>query len=445
MGALFQKRLRVKGASEATTSRVVIIGGGFAGLTAAKELAGVPGVEVLLIDQRNHHLFQPLLYQVATAALNPSNIAVPIRAQFTEAANVTVVLDEVLQVNLEERWIQGRSGRIDYDYLILACGAQHSYFGNHHWEEYAPGLKTIEQALEIRRRILDAFERAETEGDEAHRRSLLTFVVVGAGPTGVELAGAIAEISRTVLLRDFRRIDPASARVLLVEAGPQVLPAFPAELGLRVERDLEELGVEVRTSCKVEEIDEAGVLIGGERLEASNVFWAAGVQAAALGVSLGVPLDRAGRVRVSGDLSVPGHPESFAVGDFAHFVQEGQGPVPGVAPAAIQMGRAAARNVLASIRGEERAAFSYRDKGSMATVGKSRAVAAIGRLRLRGRLAWFAWLFVHLLALIGFRNRASVVAEWIWSYVFAKRGARLITSGRWQLHDPDRPPEALIG
>ena len=418
---------------------VVVVGGGFAGLTAARELAGVPGLQVILIDQRNHHLFQPLLYQVATAGLNPSNIAVPIRAQFSRDENVAVHLGRIEAVDLPRKTLCTAEVELSFDYLILAPGAQHSYFGKPEWEEHAPGLKTIEQATEIRRRILSAFEHAENEPDPERQRAHLTFVVVGAGPTGVELAGAIAEISRTVLQRDFRRIDPASARVLLVEAGPRVLSSFSPELSQRVVRDLRELGVEVRTDCKVEHIDAHGVHLGGEALAARSVFWAAGVQASSLGATLGVELDRAGRVKVQPDLSIAGNPDVFAVGDFAHF-EQGEGRlVPGVAQAAIQMGRAAARNVLASIRGQARSPFVYRDKGSMATVGKSRAIAEIRGLKLEGRIAWFSWLFIHVMALIGFRNRASVVAEWVWNYLFSKRGARLITTTRWRLHDPTGP------
>lgn len=411
---------------------VVVVGGGFGGLAAARELARHRGVRITLIDQRNHHLFQPLLYQVATAALNPSNIAVPIRAQFTGQENVSVHLGEVEEVRLEERKVRAGGVEVPYDYLVLAPGARHSYFGRPDWEEHAPGLKTLEQATEIRRRILGAFERAENEFDPERQRSLLTFVVVGAGPTGVELAGAIAEISRTVLVRDFRRIDPAQARVLLVEAGPRVLPAFPEALSARVEKDLAALGVQVRTSCRVEEIGTDRVRLGGEELAAGNTFWAAGVQAARLRGLEDVEVDRAGRVKVEPDLSLDGHPEVFAIGDFAH-VPLGEGRIlPGVAPAAIQTGRAAARNILASLTGKARQPFVYRDKGQMATVGKSRAVAQIGKLRLKGRLAWLAWTFVHILALIGFRNRVTVFAEWVWNYVFSKRGARLITSNQWR-------------
>ena len=413
---------------------VLIVGAGFGGLTAARELARNPAVHVTLVDQRNHHLFQPLLYQVATAGLNPGDIAVPVRAQFAGASNVAVHMGRVQGVDLAGKRASIESGpALAWDFLILACGAQHSYFGHPEWEDLAPGLKTLEQALEIRRRILSAFETAENAPDPAAHRALLTFVVVGGGPTGVELAGAIADISRTVLVRDFRRIDPRGARVVLLEAGPRVLPAFDERLSRHAEEDLRALGVEVRTSSAVTGIDARGVSVGGEHIEAGSVFWAAGVQASALGRSLGVPLDRAGRVEVAADLSIPGHPDAFVIGDMAHLEEPGRGVVPGLAPAAIQEGKAAARNVLLTLEGRPRKPFRYRDKGMMATIGKNKAITQSGRLRLTGFVAWLAWLFIHILYLIGFRNRFSVFAQWVWSYLFSKRGARLITSRDWRL------------
>ena len=413
---------------------VIVVGAGFGGLEAARTLAGHPAAQVTIVDQRNHHLFQPLLYQVATAGLNPADIAVPVRAQFTRAANVSVRLGRAAAVDLAQRQIALEGGtKLPWDFLILACGAQHSYFGHPEWEEFAPGLKTLEQATEIRRRLLSAFESAENEPDASAQRQLLTFVIVGGGPTGVELAGAIADISRTVLVRDFRRIDPASARVLLIEAGPRILPAFAEELSRRATDDLRALGVEVRTSSAVSGIDAHGVNVGSERIEAKSVFWAAGVQASSLSRSLGVELDRAGRVKVNADLSIPGHPDAFVIGDMAHRDEEGYGLVPGLAPAAIQEGGAAARNVLASIDGRPRTPFRYRDKGMMATIGKHRAIAQTGRFRLTGYLAWLAWLFIHILYLIGFRNRLVVFSQWVWSYVFSKRAARLITARDWRL------------
>ncbi|HEV7509334.1 MAG TPA: NAD(P)/FAD-dependent oxidoreductase [Thermoanaerobaculia bacterium] len=414
---------------------VVIVGAGFAGLNAAKELANRDEVHVVLIDQKNHHLFQPLLYQVATAGLNPADIAVPIRAQFSDAANVSVHLLHVETLNLAEKWI-GLEGdvKLAFDYLILACGAQHSYFGKPEWEPYAPGLKTIEQAIEIRRRILSAFENAENEIDPGRQQALLTFVVVGGGATGVELAGAIADISRTVLVKDFRRINPASARIVLVEAGPRILPAFPEDLAARAARDLTRMGVEVRTNSLVGLVDAEGVKIGDETLPAKTVLWAAGVQAERISRTLGVELDRSGRVKVGPDLSIPGLPDVFVAGDLAHL-DLGDGKIlPGLAPAAIQTGRAAARNILASIRGKARKTFHYTDKGQMATIGKRRAIAQTGPLKLTGFVAWLVWLFVHILYLVGFKNRFFVFLQWVWSYLFSKRGSRLITSADWTLN-----------
>ncbi len=412
---------------------VIVIGGGFAGLNAAKTLAGHDEVHVTIVDQRNHHLFQPLLYQVATAGLSPADIAVPIRSIFRSSRNVAVLLAAVTAVDVAEKWIATEQGRRRFDYLILACGARHSYFGHGEWETYAPGLKTLEQALEMRRRLLTAFEMAENELDPAALRALLTFVVVGAGPTGVELAGALADISRTVLLKDFRRIDPQRARILLLEAGPRVLDAFPAELSARAERDLTQLGVEVRTGAAVTAIDAGGVQVGGERIAARTVFWSAGVQGASLASSMGVTLDRAGRVPVLPDLSLPGAADVFAAGDIVHLELPDGALLPGLAPAAIQAGRAAARNILASVNGRPRTPFRYRDKGLMATIGKHKAIGRTGRLNLTGYVAWLAWLLVHLVYLIGFKNRVSVLAQWVWSYLFSKRGARLITAREWRL------------
>jgi len=414
--------------------QVVIIGAGFGGLNAAKELANHEEVHVVLLDQKNHHLFQPLLYQVATAGLNPADIAVPIRSQFAGARNVSVHLGRVERLSLSEKWVGAEEGiELGFDFLILACGALHSYFSHPEWEPFAPGLKTVEQAIEIRRRILSAFERAENEIDAERQRALLNFVIVGGGPTGMELAGAIADISRTVLVKDFRRINPASARVILVEAGPRILPAFPEELAARAARDLAKLGVEVLTSSPVQEIDANGVRIGEERIPSCTVLWAAGVKADRLSESLGVELDRSGRVKVGPDLSIPGHPDVFVVGDLAHFEMANGELLPGLAPAAIQTGKAAAKNILATIHGRPRKPFRYFDKGIMATIGKRKAIAQTGRLRLTGYIAWLAWLFIHILYLVGFRNRIAVFLEWAWSYLFSKRGSRLITSDEWKL------------
>ena len=413
----------------------VIVGAGFAGLNAAKALANRDGLQVVLIDRRNHHLFQPLLYQVATAGLNPSDIAVPIRVQFRNAPNVEIHLGHVDGVNLEEQTVFGEGHEIPFNYLILACGARHSYFGHPEWEEFAPGLKTLEQATEMRRRMLVAFERAENELDPDTQRAYLTFVVVGGGPTGVELAGAIADISRTAMAGDFRRIDPARSRIVLVEAAPRVLTTFSEELSERARRDLVELGVEVRTSAKVDAIDAEGVTIGPDRLAARTVFWAAGVQAERLTIIPPPQFDRASRIQVKDDFSLPGYSNVFAVGDMASLeIAPGQ-LLPGVAPAAIQSGEHAARMILRDLAGDARQPFVYKDKGSMATIGKSRAVAQIGRLALTGRIAWFFWLVVHVYSLIGFRNRLAVLFNWAWNYMFSRREARLITDKEWKLRN----------
>ena len=404
--------------------RVVIVGGGFGGLAAARRLAGEP-VDVTLVDRTNHHLFQPLLYQVATAGLSPAEIAYPIRRILRRQRNARVVLGEVVAIDPDAGLVRLAHGEVPYDRLVLAAGASHSYFGKDAWEVHAPGLKTLEDALEIRRRALLAFEEAEGQPDLETRRAWLTFVVVGGGPTGVEMAGAFAEIARHTLAGDFRTIDPRSARVILVEAGPRVLPAYPEPLSEKARLQLEGLGVQVWTGSPVTGVDEGGVALGGDRIAARTVVWAAGVQASPLARSLGAPLDRAGRVRVAPDLSVPGWPSVFVVGDLAALEQDGR-PVPGVAPAAIQMGDHAARNVVRSLRGEPLRPFRYRDKGSLATIGRRRAVAVIGALRLSGLAAWLAWLGIHIFFLIGFRNRFVVLFTWAWAYLTYDRSARLI-------------------
>ena len=414
---------------------VVIVGGGFAGLNAAKRLANAPAAHVVLVDQRNHHLFQPLLYQVATAGLNPADIAVPIRAQFRHASNVEIHLGRVEGVDLQRDVVLGGGHEMPYDYLVLACGARHSYFGHSEWEEFAPGLKTLEQATEIRGRILAAFELAENELDPDRQKAFLTFVVVGGGPTGVELAGAIADVSRTALRGDFHRIDPAEARIVLVEAGPRVLASFAEPLSERAARDLVQLGVEVRVGSKVDAIDAGGVTIGSETLPAHSVFWAAGVQAAQVQIQPPVAIDHAGRIKVTSDFSVAGHPRVFVVGDMASFEVAPGKPLPGVAPAAIQGGRYAAEMILRDLDRQPRTPFSYRDKGQMATIGRSRAIAETGRLTLTGRVAWLAWLFVHVFYLIGFRNRAAVLSQWAWNYLFSRRESRLITEKEWRLRN----------
>jgi len=409
--------------------RILVVGAGFAGLNCARALSKAP-VKVTVVDRRNHHLFQPLLYQVATGALNPADIAAPARSVLRRQRNADVLLADVLDVDVEARRVRlDGGGTLSYDQLVVATGATHAYFGHPEWARYAPGLKTVEDALEIRRRILVAFERAERETDPARQRAWLTFVVVGGGPTGVEMAGALAEIARHTLPGDFRRIDPTSARVVLVEAGPRVLPAYPADLSESARRQLEALGVHVWTGAAVTAVDAEGVQMGADRLAARTVVWAAGVEASPLARSLNVQLDRAGRVRVEPDLSVPGRPDIFVIGDLAAIESDGQA-VPGVAPAAIQMGRHAAANVRRRLRGEVTAAFRYRDKGSLATVGRSRAVAVIGRLKLSGFVAWAAWLCVHIVFLIGFRNRFVVLFTWMWAYLTYERSARLIVARR---------------
>jgi NADH dehydrogenase len=414
--------------------RVVIVGGGFGGLTTARALDGSP-VQVSLIDRRNHHLFQPLLYQVATAALNPSDIATPIRRVLRKQKNAEVLLAEAKSIDLASKTVHLDVGEVQYDYLVVATGARHSYFGKDEWTPHAPGLKSIGDAVEIRRRVLSAFEYAERETDPEKRRAWLTFVIVGAGPTGVELSGALCEIARHALARDFRRIDPTQAQVVLLEGTDRVLPPYSPDMSAKCQRQLEKLGVDVRTSQKVTGIDDFGVSIGDKRIETRTVLWAAGVAGSRLGKTLGVPLDRAGRVIVNSDLSIPGHPEAFVVGDLSSCMQDGK-PIPGVAPAAMQGARQTAINILRSIQGEPTVPFRYVNKGSLAAIGRSAAVADLGKFKLSGPVAWLAWLFIHLMFLIGFRNRFIVIFQWAWSFLSYDRGARLITG---PLHrEPDQ-------
>lgn len=431
--------------TDRTLPHVVIVGGGFGGLYAARALASSP-VRVTLVDRRNHHLFQPMLYQVATAALSPANIAAPIRRILRRQKNTSVLLAEAIAVDTHRRAVKLTDGEILYDWLILAAGATHSYFGRDDWAANAPGLKTVDDALEIRKRFLIAFEHAERETDPNRRRAELTFVVVGGGPTGVELAGAMAEIAHSAIPRDFRSVDTATARIILVEAGERILAAFPPELSARAKLDLERLGVEVQLNARVTQVEARGVAIGAERIDAANVIWAAGVQAAPIGASLGVPLDRAGRVVVNPDLTIPGHPEVFIVGDLAHAADPVTGVVaPGVCPAAIQMGQYAARTIAAEVRSDipasARKPFRYFDKGILATIGRNKGVASIRKVRFSGILAWLMWALVHVMFLIGFRNRIMVMIEWAWLYFFFDRGARLITGQeRPHLTEPDHAP-----
>jgi len=415
---------------------VVVIGGGFGGLTAAKALRGAP-VRVTLLDRQNYHLFQPLLYQVATATLSPGDIASPIRWILRRARNVRVLLGEVVAIDAPGRRVRLDDGTlVEYDVLIVAAGTTHTYFGRDEWAAHAPGLKTLEDALEMRRRILLAFERAEREADATRRLPLLTFVLVGGGPTGVELAGTLAEIARQTLRHEFRSIDPRLARIVLVEAGPTILPSFPEPLRAAARVSLRRLGIDVREAAMVTGIDAHGVTLRRaereERLPAETVLWTAGVSASPLVAMLGAPLDRAGRVLVSPDLSVPGHPEVFVIGDAAAaFDREGR-PLPGVAPVAIQQARHAARGILARLRGQPTTPFAYRDKGSLAIVGRGAAIADLGWVRFSGGLAWLFWLFLHIFELIGFRNRLVVMIQWAAAYVTYQRSVRLITdrSGR---------------
>jgi NADH dehydrogenase len=404
---------------------IVIIGGGFGGLNAARALARAP-VRVTLIDRRNHHLFQPLLYQVATAALNPSDIAVPIRRILRNQKNVEVLLAEARSVDLNAKVVELDEDMVSYDYLVVATGARHSYFGHDEWAPFAPGLKSIGDALEIRKRILLAFELAERESDPRLRDAFLTFVIVGGGPTGVELSGALCEIAQHALSRDFRRINPAQARVILLEGSDRVLQSYKPELSAKARRQLERLGVEVCTKQRVTSVDAEGVAIGAERIEARTVLWAAGVAGSGLGRGLGVPLSREGRVQVAPDLSIVGHKDAFVVGDLAGLSQDGA-PVPAVAPAAVQEARHAAHNILRAIARQPTLPFRYVNKGSLATIGRSAAVADLGKIQLSGLLAWVAWLGLHLLFLVGFRNRMFVLFEWAWSFLSYDRGARLIT------------------
>jgi len=408
---------------------VVILGGGFGGLTAARELAKAPA-DVTVIDRTNYHLFQPLLYQVATALLAPSDIVSPIRHLLRKQKNATVLLDEVVGIDAERRVVLIREEpfEIGYDFLIVATGARHSYFGHDEWEAVAPGLKGIEDAREMRRRLLMAFERAEQTPAAERSPGALTFVVVGGGPTGVELAGMLPEMASRVLPGEFRHIDTRDTQVILLEGGPRLLPTFGEPASRVALRDLQSLGVEVRTRAMVTRIESDAVYMGDERIPACTVFWAAGNAASPIARTLGVPLDKAGRVLVEPDLSVPGHAEVFAVGDLAAVAWKDGELVPGVAPAANQEGAWAAANIVRTLRGEPRAAFRYRDKGALATIGRNRAIAEFGRVRLTGWIAWWFWLFVHILYLVGFRNRLSVLIEWGYAYLSNARSARLITS-----------------
>ena len=410
---------------------VVVLGAGFGGLDFCKHFHH-PNARITVVDRTNHHLFQPLLYQVATAGLSAPEIAQPVRAIFSDRPDITVLLDKVVAFNLSNRKVKLEENTLEYDYLVLALGGQTSYFGHPEWEQFAPGLKTLDDALRIRSEVLLAFEKAENEKEASHRDKLLTIVVVGGGPTGVELAGAFAELTRTVLKRDFRRIDPSNSRVILIEGSPHVLSHLPTDLSDSATRQLEKLGVQVRTSTRVKNIRDGEIeLESGEIIRAENILWAAGVAATPLTKQLGADLDKAGRVKVNPDLSVPGHPEVFAIGDMALVLEENGKQVPGVSPAAMQMGRHVARLIEDEIDlgagRSPRPPFRYWDKGTMATIGRSAAVAWIGRIKLSGFPAWLTWLFVHLIFLIGFRSKIAVLLQWAYSYFAYKRSARIIT------------------
>lgn len=407
--------------------QVVIIGGGFGGLSAAQALSKAR-VRITLLDRQNHHLFQPLLYQVATAALSPADIAEPLRYIVRKQQNCEVLLSEVKSIDPAAKKVVTDNGEVAYDYLVVATGARHHYFGHDEWEAHAPGLKSIDDALEIRRRMLLAFELAEKTHDDAERKAAMTFVVVGGGPTGVEMAGAIAEIAHQTLVRDFRHIDSAQARVILVEHSKHVLDAFTPDLSVQAERSLRRLGVHLKTECAVTSVDADGVTLGnGERIPAKTVVWAAGNKANPLGASLGAPTDRGGRVIVNADLSIPRHPEVFVIGDLAHFAPAGQNPLPGLGAVAMQQGPHVAQNIINLVAGGWTKPFTYVDKGTMATIGRHSAVADIGFMRFHGFIAWLAWLFVHVMLLVGYRSRLAVLLSWAYTYMVFGRKARLIT------------------
>jgi NADH dehydrogenase len=434
--------MSAKSANRKHSPTVVIVGAGFGGLAAAQRIVRLP-VQVIVVDKKNHHTFQPLLYQVATAGLSPGEIAAPIRSILRARGNVEVLLEEVLDFDLNQKKVITKEQVLDYDFLILASGAAHAYFGHEEWEPFAPGLKTIEDALEIRRRVLLAFELAERQAAEGHHCHPLQFVVIGGGPTGVELAGTLAEIARHAMNHEFRNIDPRQSRILLIEGGPRVLPAYSEKLSRKAQDQLRHLGVEVRTSSMVTRVEPGAVWIGGEKIPSPVVLWAAGVAASPLGQKLGAPLDRAGRVLVQPDLSIPGHAEVFVIGDLAALQDEHGKMLPGVAPVAIQQGNWVGETIARDLENQPRRNFRYYDKGSLATIGRAAAVAQFGKFEMSGYFAWLAWLFIHILFLIGFRNRLLVMIQWAWSYFTYERGARLITGSDelpgWTQSQPQLP------
>ncbi len=420
-----------------TTKRpkVLILGGGFAGINAAKELAD-QDVDITLIDRRNHHLFQPLLYQVATAGLSAPDIAQPLRHLFSSQQNVTTLMDEVSSIDLERKVVHLQESDVEYDYLLLGLGAQTGYFGNNQWEQHTMGLKTLNEAMDIRRKFLTVFEQAEIETDPEKRQQYLNFVVVGGGPTGVEMAGAMAELARRVLVSDFRRINPSHATIHLIEAGDRLMPMYDEELSEYTRKRLEKMGVTLHIGKRVTHIEEGKVTMGDETIESDNIIWAAGIEASHVTRNMGdLPLQRDGRIKVEPDLSVPNHPEVIAMGDIASITDSGGNQVPGVAPAAMQMGKHAAKQLIRDLGGKARQPFSYFDKGSMATIGRSSAIAQFASVQFRGFFAWIAWLAIHLLFLVGMRNRISVFISWAWSYLSWQKGARIIT-GQGYTRDP---------
>ena len=424
--------------------KVVVVGGGFGGLNVAKALGNKPGIEVVLIDRMNHHLFQPLLYQVAMAGLNPADIAMPIRTILAPYSNIHIYMMEALGVDVAAKVLKGDFCDHTFDYLVLACGSNHSYFGHSGWEPHAPGLKTLSQATEIRRRVLSAFERAERECEPLKQKPFLTFVIVGGGPTGVELAGSLGEMTRYTLRRDFRNIDPRGTRVILVEGGRRILPQFSEHLAHKAMRSLEQLGVQVWVSSTVTDITTQGVHIGDEIIEAATVLWAAGVTAPGISASLGVPLVKGGLVPVLADLSISSSPDIFVIGDQALFIDEKGNGLTGLSPIAMQQGLSVAANILNDLKGKKRRPFRYFDKGRMATIGRSRAVAVIGSLEFSGFFAWLAWLLVHIYYLIGFKNRLLVMIQWAISYATWRKGARLIVPKRWQDYEKTSQTSSLV-
>ncbi|UZJ42778.1 NAD(P)/FAD-dependent oxidoreductase [Prosthecochloris sp. SCSIO W1101] len=417
---------------------VVIVGGGFAGINAAKELGNKRDIRITLIDRKNYHLFQPLLYQVAMSALGAGDVAEPLRNMLSKYKNITVFKGSVENVDMERKMLLTDFGEMSYDYLILACGVKHHYFGHDEWEEHAPGLKIIAQATEIRRRIMEAYEAAERTADPVERKKLLTFVVVGGGPTGVELAGSIGEMSRFTLSKYYKHIDPKLTRIFIVEAAPRILGSFSPKLASKATRALEQLGVQVWTNSMVTDVDANGVQIGNERIEAATVLWAAGVRAIEIGGKMGVETDRSGRIVVEEDLSISGYPEVFVGGDQAHFAHHTDYPLPGMAPVASQQGRTIGKNILNEIKGRTRKPFRYKDKGQMATIGRNKAIVEIGNLKFFGSFAWFTWLLVHIYYLTTFKHRVFVLLQWGWSYFTFGHGARLIVNKEWRFYSDQK-------